>query len=103
MFPYSQYADVARFEADGWERLPALDQTHCWSALMLTTRTGPKPRWLDAGNREKPEMMTRLGLPFDHLAAEMDPDGADLIRGMFYVWLGEAVECIFTLTEGGHR
>jgi hypothetical protein len=31
-----RHAEVPRFEADGWERLPALDQTHhgYWSALM---------------------------------------------------------------------
>ena len=36
VFRYVRHDDVARFEADGWERLPALDQTHhgCWSALM---------------------------------------------------------------------
>jgi hypothetical protein len=109
------------------------------------------------GNRGKPEMMTRPGLPFDHdkythislreysagmetqvdgdwsifepwsikmvqqaaddgrlyvedkngapiflvdLAAEMDPEDADLIWGMFYVPLGESVERIFTLIDG---
>jgi hypothetical protein len=34
------------------------------------------------------------------LAAEMDPDNADLIWGMFYVPLGEPVERIFTLIDG---
>lgn len=36
LFRYVRYDDVGRFEADGWERLPALDQTHhgYWSALM---------------------------------------------------------------------
>jgi hypothetical protein len=36
LFRYVRHDDVARFEADGWERLPALDQTHhgYWSALM---------------------------------------------------------------------
>ena len=36
LFRYVRHDDVAKFEADGWERLPALDQTHHghWSALM---------------------------------------------------------------------
>ena len=34
------------------------------------------------------------------LAAEMDPERADLIWGMFYVPLGEAAERIFTLVNG---
>jgi len=34
------------------------------------------------------------------LAAEMDPEDADLIWGMFYVPLGESVERIFTLIDG---
>jgi hypothetical protein len=36
LFRYVRHDDVARFEADGWERLPALDQTQngYWSALM---------------------------------------------------------------------
>jgi len=35
-FRYVRHADVERFMADGWERLPALDQTHHgeYSALM---------------------------------------------------------------------
>jgi len=35
-FRFVRHADVPRFEADGWERLPALDQTHHgeYSALM---------------------------------------------------------------------
>jgi MT-A70 protein len=35
-FRYVLHADVARFEAEGWERLPALDGTHHseYSALM---------------------------------------------------------------------
>src|SRR6476469_4445319 len=34
------------------------------------------------------------------LAAEMDPEDADLIWGMFYVPLGEAVERIFKIIDG---
>jgi hypothetical protein len=36
LFRYVRHDDVARSEADGWERLPALDQTHhgYWSALV---------------------------------------------------------------------
>jgi hypothetical protein len=42
LYRYVRHDDVARFEADGWERLPALDQTHhgYWSALMRRREQG---------------------------------------------------------------
>jgi len=56
LFRYVRHDDIAKFEAAGWERLPALDQTHhglLVGADAAARRTGLKPRRPDVGKTKE--------------------------------------------------
>jgi hypothetical protein len=61
VFRYVPHADVARFEAEGWELLPALNGTHHGehSVLMRVESTGLKPRRPDVGKPKESEMTSQ--------------------------------------------